>query len=48
MSLYIYVLLLEENKYYIGKSNNIDNRLESHFNGNGSAWTKKYKPIKEK
>lgn len=41
----IYVLKLEQNKYYIGKSNNIDIRLNDHMNGNGSQWTKKYKPI---
>jgi predicted GIY-YIG superfamily endonuclease len=41
----IYVLCLESGKYYIGKSENITNRYEQHINGNGSAWTKKYKPI---
>jgi predicted GIY-YIG superfamily endonuclease len=41
----IYVLKLEQNKYYIGKSNNIDVRLNDHFNSFGSEWTKKYKPI---
>jgi hypothetical protein len=43
---YIYVLKLENNKYYIGKTNNPTFRLENHFSSNGSAWTKKYKPIK--
>ena len=42
----IYVLLLEDNRYYIGKSAVIDLRLEQHFNDCGSSWTKKYKPIK--
>jgi len=42
----IYVLLLTSNKYYIGKTNNPDIRLDSHFNSNGSEWTKIYKPIK--
>jgi hypothetical protein len=42
----IYVLLLEEGKYYIGKSSSVNSRLERHFEGNGSCWTKKYKPIK--
>ena len=42
----IYILQLEKGKYYIGKTNNIDFRLENHFNSNGSEWTKKYKPIK--
>jgi hypothetical protein len=42
---YIYVLKLENNKYYVGKTNNPTFRVESHFNSDGSAWTKKYKPI---
>ena len=43
---YIYILQLEQGKYYIGKTNNPQFRIESHFNFNGSAWTTKYKPIK--
>jgi cellular nucleic acid-binding protein len=42
----IYVLLLEEGKYYIGKSNDILKRCIEHFEGSGSCWTKKYKPLK--
>ena len=44
--IYIYILELKSNKYYIGKTSNPDYRLKSHFNNNGSSWTKKYKPIK--
>jgi hypothetical protein len=43
---YIYILQLEQGKYYIGKTSNPQFRIESHFNFNGSAWTVKYKPIK--
>lgn len=43
---YIYAIKLEQNKYYIGKTNNPGLRLNDHFNSSGSAWTKKYKPIK--
>lgn len=42
---YIYILKLQSNKYYIGKTTNPKFRLDSHFNYNGSVWTKKYKPI---
>ena len=42
----IYVLLLKDERYYIGKSNNVLTRFQEHIDGNGSAWTKKYKPIK--
>lgn len=42
---YIYVLLLEQGKYYIGKTTNPEFRLEKHFNSGGSEWTMKYKPL---
>jgi len=43
---FIYILQLENKKYYIGKTLNPDFRLEQHFNSSGSQWTKKYKPYK--
>ena len=43
---YIYVLQLIEDRYYVGKSCNILRRIEQHFTGNGSVYTKKYKPLK--
>ena len=43
---FIYILQLESQKYYIGKTDNPTFRLKSHFNAIGSVWTKKYKPIK--
>ena len=42
---FIYILKLEQGKYYVGKTNNPEYRLNNHFNENGSSWTKKYKPI---
>lgn len=41
----IYVLKLEENKYYVGKTNNLQSRLYYHKSGDGSAWTKRYHMI---
>lgn len=43
---YIYILKLDRDKYYIGKTENPDIRLTSHYNSMGSKWTQKYKPIK--
>ena len=43
---YIYVWELEENKYYIGWSENLSRRLKEHSNDDGAKWTQKYKPIK--
>ena len=42
---YIYCLKCSENKYYIGKSNSPNLRIQDHVNSNGSVWTKKYRPI---
>lgn len=45
-SLFIYMLKLTEDKYYVGKTfNNIAQRMEEHMTGNVSAWTKKYVPV---
>ena len=41
----IYILKLEGGRYYIGKTNDIAKRYQQHLNGNGSAWTRKYKPV---
>jgi predicted GIY-YIG superfamily endonuclease len=43
---YIYVLQLIEDRYYIGRSQNVLHRIEQHFNGDGSVYTKKFKPLK--
>ena len=43
----VYVLQLEDQKYYVGKSSLKEERIQRHRNGYGSAWTKKYKPINE-
>jgi len=41
----IYILKLEHDKYYIGKTTNPDFRISQHFELCGSSWTKKYKPL---
>lgn len=43
---HIYVLELENNKYYVGKTTDIESRYQAHLAGNGSSWTEKYKPIR--
>lgn len=39
----IYVLKLTSNKWYVGRTNNIDSRLKQHINGTGSEWTQLYR-----
>ncbi len=43
---YVYVLLCEEGKYYIGIATNPKERLKTHKKGRGSKFTKRYKPLK--
>ncbi len=38
----IYILLLEKGKYYVGKTNNFQNRIQQHVNKQACVWTKKY------
>jgi len=42
----IYVIQLFDDKFYIGRTNNLNRRLEEHKNGTGAEWTKKYPFIK--
>ena len=45
MTTTIYILKLNNNKYYVGKTNRtVNDRYQEHLDGNGSIWTKKYKP----
>lgn len=48
---FVYILKLNAdevgiNKWYVGRTTNIQNRINAHFNGNGAIWCKKYLPIK--
>ena len=41
----IYKLNLEGGKKYVGKTTNINKRMNQHFSGNGAKVTQKFKPI---
>jgi hypothetical protein len=47
-NVFIYVLELEQGKYYVGKTNDPQFRIQTHFNNNtgGSVWTKRFKPVR--
>ena len=40
----IYVLELEEEKYYVGITTNLNFRWAQHISGDGAKWTRLYKP----
>jgi predicted GIY-YIG superfamily endonuclease len=40
----IYSLELENGKYYVGKTKDIEARVQEHTEGDGAAWTRKWKP----
>lgn len=42
---YIYVLQCKNKKFYVGRTTRSRERIIEHLNGEGAAWTKKYKPI---
>ena len=45
MSTTVYVMKLASGKYYVGKTENLDERIDQHISGRGAAWTQKYKPV---
>ena len=46
MTTTIYILKLNDNQFYIGKTNRtVKERYQEHLEGIGSFWTKKYKPL---
>lgn len=45
MSTNIYILKLKDNKYYVGKTKDVNKRFQEHMSGNGSSWTQLHKPI---
>lgn len=48
--MFLYVLELEDKKWFVGKTKNLEQRLDDHFDSekHGSFWTNKYKPIRKK
>lgn len=42
---FVYLLQLQDNKYYIGRTDDIERRIGQHFLGNGAVWTRLFKPL---
>ncbi|MFD0749262.1 GIY-YIG nuclease family protein [Mucilaginibacter calamicampi] len=45
ISLQLYLLELEEGKYYVGQSSHPEVRFFDHQVGYGGKWTRRYRPI---
>lgn len=45
MATTVYVLALEGGKYYVGRTNDPQRRIEAHRTGRGAAWTRLHKPL---
>lgn len=43
--MHVYVLSLENGNYYVGKTNKLDEKLQHHRDGYGSAWTTTHKML---
>ena len=41
----VYVLRLKEDKYYVGYTADMKERMYKHFTGTGAKWTQKYPPV---
>ena len=44
-NIFLYVLRLQGDKYYVGQSRNLADRMKKHFGGKGSAWTRLHPPL---
>jgi len=45
MTTTVYVLELADHCWYVGKTNDVQRRFQQHLAGNGSAWTRKHRPL---
>ena len=46
MAAFIYVLELQGNKYYVGKTHSLAKRIGEHFMGKGAHWTRTFPPVR--
>lgn len=42
----LYILECEDNKWYVGKTSDVQRRFKQHIQGNGSEWTREHPPIR--
>ena len=45
MSETVYLIALQNDKYYVGKTKNFVRRMDEHIDGEGAKWVKKHGPL---
>ena len=43
--IFLYVLKLEDDCWYVGTTRNVERRFKTHYKGKGAIWTKEHRPI---
>ncbi|EKD56021.1 MAG: tRNA/rRNA methyltransferase [uncultured bacterium] len=46
MSYFVYIILCDNNRYYVGHTNNLESRFSRHLQKTGAKFTAQNKPIK--
>ncbi len=44
MKWFVYILICEDNSFYVGHTNNVEKRFERHLVGRGAHYTAKHAP----
>lgn len=45
MGIWLYVLALEDDCFYVGQAQDPEKRIRAHFAGKGASWTRLHKPL---
>lgn len=46
VDIFLYVLALENDRFYAGLTSNLGRRIRQHFSGAGAEWTKRHRPLR--
>lgn len=46
VDIFLYVLALQGDRFYVGLTSDLDRRLEQHFTASGAEWTRLHRPVR--
>jgi putative endonuclease len=46
MSYFVYMLECQDGSFYIGITNDVQKRFETHLSGKGASYTRSHKPVR--